>query len=320
MILVLRALKLGDLLVAVPALRAIRAHWPDQDIVLATSGWLAPLVELIGAVDRVLPVKGLEPLDVERPDVTVNLHGAGPESDEILDALGAPRRVGYGRSGPHWEDGFHERVRMCRLLIAHGIPADPDDLRLARPAIPSPAPGAVLVHPGAAYGSKIWPAERFAAVIAELSGPVVVTGSAIERGLAERVVALAGLAPEAVLAGRTSLLELAALVAHAALVVCGDTGTAHLAYAFGTPSVVLFGPVGPEIWGPPPGPHISLSAEGLRRGDPFADDPDPALLGVGVGDVLTAARTLRPERVTGGPPSSRSARPAAPARSRTRAR
>ena len=90
------------------------------------------------------------------------------------------------------------------------------------------------------------------------------------------------------LAGETSIGELCRLVAHARLVIAGDTGIAHVATAYGTPSVTLFGPVGPEQWGPPTGDprHVTLTDPGVRRGDRFADDPDPALLAVGVDDVL----------------------------------
>lgn len=298
MILVLRALKLGDLLVAVPALRAIRAHWPDREVVLATTGWLAPIVRLTGGVDRLVPVGGLEPLPAELsgPEVAVNMHGRGPRSNQVLDALGPRRRIGHsghGWSGPAWRDDLHERERWCGLLTAHGVPADPAASAMERPGTPSPAPGAVVVHPGAAYGSKRWPVERFAEVAAALAAAghrVVVTGTEGERPLAEAVAARAG---AEVLAGRTSLEELAALVSDAAVVVTGDTGTAHLSYAFGTPSVVLFGPVGADRWGPPAsGPHIALSVDGARRGDPFADDPDPALLGVEVDHVLNALTDL----------------------------
>ena len=69
-------------------------------------------------------------------------------------------------------------------------------------------------------------------------------------------------------------------------------GAAHLASAYGTPSVVLFGPAPPEIWGPPPGPHIVLTRAELRRGDTFAHRPDPALLAVTVQDVLAAVGEL----------------------------
>ena len=307
MILVLRALKLGDLLVAVPALRAIRRYWSGQQIVLATSGWLNPIVALTGCVDRLLPVRGLEPLPaVARfPDVAINLHGAGPQSNRILDDLRPARRLGHaghGWPGPPWRIGLNERARWCRMLAAHGVPADPGDLHLNQPSTAgatSPAPDAVVVHVGASYGSKRWPAARFADVAGQLAADghrVVLTGTTAEQWLAGAVAAAAGLPDEAVLAGRTSLPELAALVAQAAVVVSGDTGPAHLAYAYRTPSVTLFGPAPAREWGPPPGPHVALSADGLRAADPFSDRPDPALLGVHPETVIEAVRALLTSR------------------------
>jgi ADP-heptose:LPS heptosyltransferase len=118
----------------------------------------------------------------------------------------------------------------------------------------------------------------------------VVTGGPDEVELAG---AVAGdlLPPEAVLAGRTDVLELAAVVAAAGRVVCGDTGVAHLATALGRPSVVLFGPVPPAEWGPPPQPrHVALWAG--RRGDPLAGEPDAGLLALGVDDVMAALERL----------------------------
>ncbi|MGW5051876.1 glycosyltransferase family 9 protein [Actinokineospora sp. NPDC004072] len=297
MILVLRALKLGDLLVAVPALRALRAHWPGERVLYACQPWLEPVLRLTGSVDELLPVHGLEPLPerLRGVDVAVNLHGAGPTSTEILDALDPVRRIGHAPAwpGPPWRDDLHERDRWCRLLTAHGIPADPTAFTLDHPGVASPAPGAVLVHPGAAYGSKRWPPDRFATVARTLRAAghhVVVTGVERERELAEHVAAEAG---ADCLAGRTPLDTLAALVADARLLISGDTGVAHLATAYRTPSVVLFGPVGPEQWGPPPtGPHRTLTHPTLRRGTPFTNDPDPALLAITPTEVLTAAETL----------------------------
>lgn len=309
--LVLRALHVGDLLVAVPALRALRRALPGHRIVLATAGSLAPLVTLTGAVDELLPTSGPEALTWTGPppDVAVNLHGKGPQSHRALDATAPARRIGFrapGWPGPRFEEIAlrhpHERDRWCAVLEAHGIPADAADLRLpAPPETPrcgSLAP--VLVHPGARYGAKRWPARRFAEVVATLHcavSPVLITGTADERDLALAVARAAGLAESRVLAGRTDLGELCALVAGAALVVSGDTGIAHLAAAFATPSVTLYGPVGPQQWGPPTdGSHAVLDEPAARRGDPFADDPDPALLEIGVGDVLRAAAALRGTR------------------------
>ena len=155
----------------------------------------------------------------------------------------------------------------------------------------------MLVHPGAAFGAKRWPADRFAAVAGALDTPqtpVLVTGSAPETALAEDVAARAGLPADRVLAGRTDLGRLCDLVAGAGLVVSGDTGIAHLASAHATPSVVLFGPVDPAQWGPPGGgPHVALAHPGRRRGVRFADEPDPALLAINVDEVLAAAAEAR---------------------------
>ncbi|WP_219415618.1 glycosyltransferase family 9 protein [Pseudonocardia nigra] len=293
---VLRALNLGDLLVIVPALRALRRAFPDHEITLATHGWLAPLVEPIGAVDRLEPTQGLSPLPgPPRADVVVNLHGVAAESNPVLDALRPSRRIGHaapGWPGPPWRPGGHERHRWCDLLVAHGIPAEPDDLLLHPPSVAPPVPGATVVHVGAGYGAKQWPVERFAAVAAQLhreGHDVVLTGSAKERPRALAVAAAAGLPSGAVLAGETGLGELTALIASARLLVSGDTGAGHLASAYRTPSVVLFGPAPIEEWGPPERePHRALTVAELRRGDPFAAEPDPALLGVGVPDVLAA--------------------------------
>jgi ADP-heptose:LPS heptosyltransferase len=123
---------------------------------------------------------------------------------------------------------------------------------------------------------------------------VLITGSPGERGLAEAVAQEARLPVDRVLAGRTDLGELCDLVAGAGLVVSGDTGIAHLASAYGTPSVVLFGSVPPSAWGPPPLPrHVALWAG--RRGDPHGSTVDPGLLRLSVDDVLAALDGLATE-------------------------
>lgn len=300
-VLALRALKLGDLLVAVPALRGLRRAFPDHDLVFAAPAWLAPIVELVGGVDELLPTPGLDgPLALAPggADVAVNLHGNGPESRGALEALRPRRRIGHraaGWDGPVWQDGIHERVRWARLLQGHGIDADPADFALRTPEVPSAAPGASVVHVGAFYGSRQWPVGRFAEVAAALTAAghqVVLTGSESERPRAEAVAQAARLPAESILAGRLGLQEFAAVIAHARLVVSADTGAAHLASAYAVPSVVLFGPAPPEEWGPPPGPHVVLTDAAQRRGETFSAEPDPALLAVQPADVLDALGSL----------------------------
>ncbi|WP_323960333.1 glycosyltransferase family 9 protein [Arthrobacter sp. JZ12] len=300
-VLALRALKLGDLLVAVPALRGLRRAFPDHRILYAAQSWLEPIVKLTGAVDALLPTHGLDVPIALRPgrvDVAVNLHGNGVESRGRLEALQAARRIGHeapGWTGPAWEDGVHERHRWARLLRGHGIDADPLDYRLLTPTIESPAPGAVVLHVGAAYGSRLWPVDRFAAVARVLTRAghrVLLTGSTGERPRAVAVAEAAGIRDEQIVAGKLGLLEFAALISTAALVISADTGAAHLASAYARPSVVLFGPAPVAEWGPPEGPHIVLTDESVRLGETFTNEPDPALLAVTADDVLRAAAEL----------------------------
>jgi ADP-heptose:LPS heptosyltransferase len=301
-LLVLRALKLGDLLVAVPALHALRRAFPSHRLVYAGPAWLADILELVGGYE-LLPAALDEPLAEKAGavDIAVNLHGRGPESNSLLASVNPARMIAHGApaGGPPWVEQLHERERWTRLLRWHGIEADPSEVRLERPRLSGPrAAGlrrAAVVHVGAAYGSRLWPEERFAAVASVLDGaghPVVLTGSGEERDRALRVARQAGLPDTAVVAGEQSLAEFAAEVADAGVVVSADTGAAHLATAYSRPSVVLFGPAPPERWGPPAGPHVVLTRAELRRGDVFADEPDPALLGVGVQDVTAALRRL----------------------------
>lgn len=301
-LLVLRALNLGDLLVAVPALRALRRAHPEHRFVLAAPEDLGPVAARTGAVDEVIhaPIPAALRWGRTVPDVAVNLHGLVPQALGVLGATCPRIRIGFaapGWPGPAWDDSdeVHERVRWCAMLEAHGIPADPDDMFLDAPPR-EPGPGPVLIHPGSRYAAKRWPVERYAEVVAALhraGHEVLVTGTADERPLALDVGRAAGLSLVRVLAGRTTPAELFELVARAALVVGGDTGTAHLASALRVPSVVLVGPYPASRWGPPAGgPHVVLGDDGPRHGDPLADAPDPALLAVSVPDVLTAADGL----------------------------
>ncbi|MET9508662.1 glycosyltransferase family 9 protein [Streptomyces flavidovirens] len=321
-VLVLRALGLGDLLTAVPALRALRRGLPGHEVVLAAPGRLAAAAAATGLVDRLLPasapgraVPAELAWDGPGPDVAVDLHGNGPPSHLLLQRLRPGRLFAYahpgtpGIAGPYWRADEHERDRWCRLLDWYGIPADPGEVWIPQPTAASPAPGAVVVHPGADAAARRWPRERFAAVAQALhrSGhEIVVTAGAGEGPLARHVAAEAGLPPDAVLGGADDVPfgRLAALVARARCVVVGDTGLAHLATALGTPSVVLFGPVAPRLWGPPAGARHRVlwhpgGDDSPRPGDAHGPLPDERLLRITVDEVVDAVRGLpdpdRPE-------------------------
>ena len=303
LLLAYRALGLGDFLTGVPALRALARAFPDHRRVLAAPAAIAPLAALSGAVHEVLDARPLEPLPeaAQGADVAVNLHGRGPQSHAVLRAAGPRRVIAFAcgdHAGPRWRADEHEVARWCRLLTESGIPAEPRDLD--RPAPRGPAPrglaGATVLHPGAASEARRWPAERWAAVARaeqEAGRAVAITGSAAERPLAERIARGAGVPEAHVLAGRTDLLTLAAVVASAGRVACGDTGVAHLATAFGVPSVVLFGPVPPGEWGPPPDRPRHRALWAGRRGDPHGPEPDPGLLEIGVDEVVGALTAVR---------------------------
>jgi ADP-heptose:LPS heptosyltransferase len=306
-VVILRALGLGDLLTAVPALRAIADAFPRQPRVLAVPAALAPLARCAGAVDEVVPAEGLDqPLSplLHGAGLAVNLHGRGPESHNLLLAT-EPRRllafahpaVPASSQGPRWRADEHEVARWCRLLDESGIAADPGRLDIELPPGPLPhgAQGATLVHPGAASPARRWPAERFAAVAsaeARAGRRVVVTGGPAEVELAHEVAGSAGLPPEAVHAGQGGVLALGRLVAAAGRVLCGDTGVAHLATALGTPSVVLFGPTPPALWGPPPDRSWHRALWAGASGDPHGRLTDPGLLAVTVDQVLEALADL----------------------------
>jgi ADP-heptose:LPS heptosyltransferase len=300
---VLRALGLGDLLTAVPALRALAAA-TDAPRLLLMPPALAPLAEPLGY--EVVEAHGVRSppahlLAAARgAQLAVNLHGRGPQSHRALAALEPRRLLAFaadGYEGPAWDEAEHEVARWCRLVAWAGVDADPSDLGITPPPVapPAAARAATLVHPGAASAARRWPAERWTqVVIAERAAgrQVLLTGGADERLRARWIARCAGLGDEAVVAGRTSIGELAAAVAVAARVVCGDTGVAHLATALGTPSVVLFGPTSPARWGPPPDRRIHRVLWAGRTGDPHAPRPDPGLLEIAPQDVVEALTTL----------------------------
>lgn len=299
---VLRALGLGDLLTAVPALRAIRLHFPDARIVLAAPRQYRELALFTGAVDELAPTARLGEVNrLDRPPaLAVNLHGSGPQSIDHLLRLAPtallthrhPLHTTYG--GPPWRSDLHEVDRWCILLGWAGIPCDPDDLYLDRPDGHPDRRGVIVVHPGAAASARRWPAVRFAAIAAALHADghdVVVTGSAGELGLALDVARTARLPESAVLAGKLDLLALIALIGDSRLLVCGDTGVGHVATATRTPSVLLFGPTPPSRWGPrDSGRHLALWAGDV--GDPHADRPDAGLLSLTTSQVLGATRSM----------------------------
>jgi heptosyltransferase-1 len=177
-----------------------------------------------------------------------------------------------------------------------------DELPLGLPCLPfdpaaeawcdayAPARPFVLLSPGAGWGAKRWPLERYAAVaralIAEGMQAVVNAGPA-ERQMGEEIARQSGataLAP--------TLSRLIALSRRAALAIAGDTGPLHLASALGRPTVGIYGPTDPARNGPFHGEHIILRHPESRRDHTRRAEPEPGLLTITPEEVLDAAHTL----------------------------
>lgn len=295
-VLVLRALGLGDALAGVPALRGLRRAYPDSRVLLGCSEELGRWLVSLGIVDGVVPTHGLRAVPAGlHPAVAVNLHGRGPQSHLVLQRTMPGRLIGFAcaaanfTTGPTWDEGAHEVDRWCTLARWAGGVCDRSDLRLPRPRrreTPS-----VIIHPGAAAAARRWPLDRWRQVILGLPGKrVLVTGSRSEAGRCAAVCA--GTAAEC--RTGTSLPALARLVAHSELVISGDTGIAHLATAFGTRSVTLFGPVAPDLWGPSIDLplHTCIWHDDGFPGDPHGDRIDPHLERIDAREVLAAAQAL----------------------------
>lgn len=311
-VLALRALGLGDALTGVPALRGLKRLYPDRPLVLAGPDAVSSWLQRLEVVDEVIPTAGLTgppPGRVLGAHLAVDLHGRGPQSHRLLLDGRPEELIGFDcpdigfRGTTVWRSDEHEVDRWCRLVRDAGGSCSAEDLRLDVRAEDS---NAVLVHPGAASAARQWPPERWVAVVAALQDAgrqVVVTGGPTEQELCRLVSRPTGCED---LSGGLDLDSLAETVAGAALLISGDTGVAHLATAVGTPSVTLFGPTPPELWGPAIDPDLhTVLYRGTAPGDPHADRPDPALLAITIQDVVTACGTRRP---------CRSARPASRSR------
>jgi heptosyltransferase-2 len=272
----------GDAVMSLPALRAIRARFPAAHIAVLARPWVADLYAREPFADEVIPytaprgARGLAEqwraaaeLRRRRFDCAILLQNAF-EAALLAWLARIPRRIGYNRDGRGFlltdaiavprpgEAPLHQRFYYLELLrragILNEIPQD-NAVRLEG-AAPAQGEAWVGVSPGAAYGgAKRWPAERFAEAAAELAAcleaGVALFGSADERALCERVEALiAGRARVVNHAGRTSLREFIDLAAGCRVFLTNDSGAMHIASALGVPTVAVFGATDHVATGP----------------------------------------------------------------------
>jgi ADP-heptose:LPS heptosyltransferase len=249
-------------LLAAPAGTAVAALLPEVDEVLVASvSWqqldpaAIPAEEDLALVDRIR---------AGRYDAAVLLTSFTQSpwpAAQLCRLAGVPVRIGtskeFGGAGlTHWvpspPDELHQVDRALRVLARVGVPPVDGRLRLALPDNGRAAVGRILAEhgvdgpyavllPGASCSSRRYPADRFAAVAARLAEAgltVLVSGPAAESELVGRV---AGPRPGVLaVAGELDVPALAATLAGARVVVCNNSGGAHLADALGVPVVVLF--------------------------------------------------------------------------------
>jgi ADP-heptose:LPS heptosyltransferase len=281
---VFRALQLGDLLCAVPALRALDHAYPEARISLIALPWARELAGRLPYIDEFIEFPGYPSMPERVPDLAaipaffstmrecefdlaIQLHGSGELTNPLIVGMGAKRSAGYfrpenWRPDPEfffeWRDAEHEVLRWVRLMELLGIA--PRGTQLEFPLREQDWQGwsalrlhdYAVLHPGSQLPSRRWPAERFAEVGDALAAEglrIVITGTASEQPLARQVQALMQ-QPATDLAGRTTLGSLAALIGRARLLVCNDTGVSHIAAAMKTPSVVVACGSDPKRWAP----------------------------------------------------------------------
>lgn len=294
-LLIIKTSALGDIVHALPVLTALRRALPG-----ATIGWVvedvfAPLLEAHPDLDEVVPVRTrlwrrMSPLRSLRqigsflralqgfaPDVALDLMG-NHKSGMIAALSLADRRVGLHPSRRReamsglWINEFvtpdpsqhavDDNLALLQALAIEPRRADfgADKLTTENGAAPSLPPEFILIHPGAGWGNKRYPAAgwgRVAAIVgSHLDRPVLVASGPGEQELANQVVDHSFGAAQAM--HLPSLSQLLAALRRARLVLAGDTGPMHLAHALGTATLAVMGPTDPRHHGPYGAPERTI--------------------------------------------------------------
>jgi heptosyltransferase-1 len=152
--------------------------------------------------------------------------------------------------------------------------------------------GFVLLNPGAGWGAKQWPAERYGELARRLAEDG--TKSLINFGPGEEPLmrAVESASKGAATGTASSLTELVALTRRARLFIGGDTGPMHLGAALGVPVVAIFGPTNPVRNGPFGTRSIVLRSPISPTTHSRRAQPDPGILEISVDEVVAAARKL----------------------------
>lgn len=254
----LRPGALGDSLLCLPSLRALRRRFPEAHVTLAGDAPAAKLLEYSGEIDvgasfddpawGWLFGTGIPPAD-QCPEVLVAWLREGSLAPRLEARSGpcAPLLITHPGRPPVGSDVHCARFLM-RALKPLGISPTMDAEILRVPPAPSDD---ILVHPGSGSQAKNWPPDRFAVlidilhrlgahvrlVVGEADGA---SAAALDRSCGARLPRLE----------MPSLPDLAAQLAGCRSFVGNDSGVSHLAGLVGAPASVLFGPTSPKVWCP----------------------------------------------------------------------
>jgi len=266
-LLVVRAGALGDTLMATPVITALRRRYPQSEIDFLCSSVARPLLELHPALSRIFDLKLRNVpylISAEKRRLASELRDRDYAWAVLLESAPAYREL-LERAGVQeirsitdtFDPALHSIVNNLRAAGESGDDPPPMELHVA-PAdearavsllasLPRPVIG---LHAG--WGPprrkgqredrlKSWSVENFRRLAGLLQGSLVITGGPDDVAQANRLAAGLSLSP-LVLAGQTSVRELAAVIRRLDLLISVDSGPAHMAAALGTPLVVLWGP------------------------------------------------------------------------------
>jgi len=277
-ILVIRPGGLGDMVLLLPAIAALRRAFPSAEIDLVSETRNLAVLKLSGLADAALvydanPIRFLLRLARRRYQVAVDTEQFHHFSAVFAYLSGAPLRAGfkinprrnalythlidYAVDGPESEQFMRLLAPLgiedapCRI---EGLLCPPDESPRGSLGLPK-TDGYAVVHAGASTPFKRWDPDGFAEVAEHLHRlhglTTVLTGDTADRRVAERLVQALGRrhCPTVNVAGQMDLDAAAGSLAYARVFVGVDSGLAHLAVALGVPTVVLFGPSDSRKWG-----------------------------------------------------------------------
>ena len=234
---------MGDTLLAVPALRALRRAY--STLTLGAHAPTARLLQALGEIDRGVAF--------DDPSLTWVFDDRTVGEPIVAWMERTPGLIGAAILAPSRpDDQQHVSRYLLGTLAPLGIDLTWDD----RPLMVEPLESdEILIHPGSGSNRKNWPSDRFAEVIRELNCPVrMVVGEAD---------AAAATALEETLGRRLERLEhgplerLAAHLAGSRAYLGNDSGVSHLAGLCGARTVALFGPTNSHVWRPI-GPNVQV--------------------------------------------------------------